>query len=323
MDLDGDGANDTVRTLLDPYDPDSKVYEAHYGLTQQWAAQLVALDPAYASVPLEYDRVTGADGMTIGGLANDAQGTTHHSFHFVLNNTVVKDNRIPPYGFNAESARQRNALPVPADQYGGGQGGVYDYFDQFDLSPPSGAVYALVELMYQPTSWEYVQFLYLANHQPPGAFLADEGDFLLEAWLATGMAEPYVMATGEWGRQSTPPTPAMWTDSINTFKSAKRGQLIATDTFAARDTVVFNAHVVDEGGASLSGAQVFLEVKDPGGATVVSLQGFSDADGTAALQWKIQRGQTPGSYTANVTGIIKSGYAYEGGGQASVGFTIQ
>jgi hypothetical protein len=322
MDLDGDNINDTVRTLLDPYDPNSKVYEAHYGMTQEWAAQLVALDSTKASIRLEYDRVTGTPGMTIGDLAKELPGVSHETFHFVLNNTVVKDNRIPPYGFDAESARQRNALPVPADQYGDGHGG-YQYFDQFDLSPPSGAVYALVELMYQPTSWEYIQFLYLANNLPSGAFLADEGVFLLEAWLANGMAEPYVMATGEWGRQAAPPTPAMWTHSIDTFKSAKRGQLVLTDIFASRDTVVFKAHVIAEGGGNLSGAQVFLDVKDPGGATVISLQGFSDAEGLAALQWKIPRNQTPGGYTAYVTDIIKSGYVYEGGGQASVGFTIQ
>ena len=56
--------------------------------------------------------------------------------------------------------------------------------------------------MYQPTSWEYIQFLYLANNRG-NAFLADEGVNMLEAWLNTGMAAPYVMAQTTWG---TPPT---------------------------------------------------------------------------------------------------------------------
>ncbi len=43
--------------------------------------------------------------------------------------------------------------------------------------------------MYQPTSWEYIQFLYLANNGQ-NAFLASEGMNLLNAWLNTGMAEP-------------------------------------------------------------------------------------------------------------------------------------
>jgi len=324
MDLDGDGVDDTVRTLLDPSDPNSKVYEAHYGLTQAWAAQLVALNPAYGSVVLDYDRVTGAGGMTLGELAAAPSGTTHESFHFVLNNTVVKDNRIPPFGFDYETARGRNALPVPDTQYGGGQGAPYEHFDDFQLSAPSGAVYALVELMYQPTSWEYVQFLHLANHRQI-QFLADEGAYLLEAWLATGMAEPYVMARGEWGRQATPPTPAMWTDELSTWVSAKRNQLVQTDTFADRDTVIFAARVVDESGAPLSGAQVFLDVTGPSGPET-SLQAFTDAAGTAELSWKLSRGQTPGAYTATVIDLIKSGYQFDPTGANAVTtatFTIQ
>ncbi len=316
MDLDGDGQNDTVRTLLDPYDTNSKVYEAHYGLTQEWAFQLVGLDPAYGDIALSYDRVTGTADYLISDLASSPPGTTHESFHFVLNNTVVKDNRIPPYGFNHEEARKRNALPVPENQYGLA-GGVYQYFDVLPISPPSGATYAFVELMYQPTSWEYIQFLYLANNLPAGAFLADEGINLLEAWLATGMAEPYVMATGEWGRQATPPVPFMWTNELNTFSQGKRGTLVAATTFSARDTVLIRAHLVDEGGLPLSGGQIFVEISGPNGV-VTSLQGFTDATGYADLTWKVPRNQTPGAHTATVTDIINSGYQFDPLGMGAV-----
>ena len=54
-----------------------------------------------------------------------------------------------------------------------------------------------IALLYQPTSWEYIQFLYVANTRS-NAFLADEGVNLLDAWLNTGMAEPYVMASTAW-----------------------------------------------------------------------------------------------------------------------------
>jgi hypothetical protein len=94
----------------------------------------------------------------------------------------------------------RNALPVPADQYGGASGGVYRYWDELTLNPPAGATYATIELLYQPTSWEYIQFLYLANNGQ-NAFLADEGKNMLDAWLNTGMAEPYVMASTTWGTE--------------------------------------------------------------------------------------------------------------------------
>lgn len=61
------------------------------------------------------------------------------------------------------------------------------------MNPPAGAGYAEIRLMYQSTSWEYIQFLYLAN-DGQNAFLANEGAYLLEAWLNTGMAEPVEMA---------------------------------------------------------------------------------------------------------------------------------
>jgi hypothetical protein len=193
-----------VKSVVNLADPNTKIYEAHYGMTQEWANELLGLGYP-ANLPLSYDRVTGAVNYTLGDLANQVPGTSHETFHFVLNNTVVKDNRIPPYGMSYEEARVRNALPVPADQYGNPTtGGAYDYWDVFSLNPPAGATYAEINLLYQPTSWEYIQFLYLANNGQ-NAFLADEGLNLLNAWLNTGMAEPFVMASATWGSAPAPP----------------------------------------------------------------------------------------------------------------------
>ncbi len=197
------GTPTQVKTILDLDDPNTKIYEAHYGLTQEWANQLLALGYS-ADLPLSFDRETGAVAYTLGQLAAQAAGTNHETFHFVLNNTVAKDNRIPPYGFAYEEARKRNALPVPAAQYGGTPGGTYNYWDEIALNPPTGAAYATIQLLYQPTSWEYVQFLYEANNGQ-NAFLGQEGDNLLDAWLNTGMAEPYVMASATWGSAPLPP----------------------------------------------------------------------------------------------------------------------
>ena len=147
---------------------------------------------------LSFDRVTGKVDYTLGDLAEADEGTTHETFHFILNNTVVKDNRIPPYGFKYDEAKKRNALPVPANQFNNpGPGGTYTYMDRVRLNPPDGAATAVFSLMYQPTSWEYIQFLYLANERN-NTFLKDEGKNMLDAWLATGMAEPYVMTSTTW-----------------------------------------------------------------------------------------------------------------------------
>jgi hypothetical protein len=153
---------------------------------------------------LSFNRVTGAVDRTLGDLAAQTPGTHHETFHFVLNNTVAKDNRIPTYGMTYEEARKRNALPVPATQYGGPTGtDAFNHWDSVTLSPPAGAAYANISLMYQSTSWEYIQFLYRAN-TGQNAFLANEGVNLLNAWLATGMAEPVVMASTTWGNAPAP-----------------------------------------------------------------------------------------------------------------------
>jgi hypothetical protein len=325
------GGSAAVESILDLHDPYTRIYEAHYGMTPEWAQQL--LGPPF-SVPdglcLSYDRTSGSCDYTLGELAG--ADVPHETFHFVLNNKVVKDNRIPPYGFSYDAAAERNALPVPATQYGGeGSGSTYDYFDLFTLDPPTigdgyaaDATYATIEMKYQPTSWEYIQFLYLANTQPAGSFLADEGVNLLEAWLNTGMAEPHVMASTTWGSPPVPPTPTIFTDGLATYRAGKRGQVVPSDVFKTQDNLLLEAHVADGSAPSSSGAQVFVEIRDAGGALAVSLQGFSDDTGTAQLQWKIPRQQATGGYTASVTDIVKSGYQFDpDSGVTDIAFTIQ
>ena len=229
-----------VKSIVNLADPNTKIYEAHYGMTQEWANQL--LDLGYAgSLPLSFDRVTGAVAYTLGQLAAQAPGTYHETFHFVLNNTVAKDNRIPPYGMTYEEARKRNALPVPANQYGNsGTGGIYNYWDSLTLIPPAGAAYADIKLLYQPTSWEYVQFLYVAN-TGKNLFLANEGVNLLNAWLNTGMAEPHVMASATWG---SAPAPACLTAGLPQTLTATAGKKTITLNWKAGSPAPTNGYRV-------------------------------------------------------------------------------
>ena len=201
MDVSGDGivdVADTVRTILDLEGTNTRIYQVHAGISQDWATTLLSLhDP---SLPVAFDRSTGGVTATLQSVAEQPAGTAHESFHFVLNNEILADNRIPPWRMNREAARQRNTLPVPADQYGNpGPTGVFDHFDLVPLSPPPQAVGATIDLLYQSTSWEYIQFLYLANNGQ-NAFLGETGANLLEAWLNVGdgtvrMAEPQVIAS--------------------------------------------------------------------------------------------------------------------------------
>lgn len=204
FDVNKDGkvdAGDIVETLLELDDPNTKIYEVHGAITQEWANKLIAVSSSYASVPVAYDRVTGTVISTVGDIATLAAGGYYETFHFVLNNKVVKDNRIPPYGMDYDESLKRNILPVPVTQYGSPvNGDAFDYWDSFQLNPPLSAASAEIKLMYQPTSWEYIEFLYLANNGSV-PMLISEGEKMLDAWLNTGMATPHVMASTSW----TPP----------------------------------------------------------------------------------------------------------------------
>jgi len=197
------GQPQQVDTILLPHDPNTHVIEIENGMTQQWAAQLIGFGVSGA-LPLAFDRVSGAVTQTLAGLAAAAPGTIYPTLHFVLNNATIEDDRIPPYGMSYDDAREYNALPVPPTQFGNpGPGGVFEHWSDIALSPPLVAQRAEIELLYQPTSWEYIQFLLLSNNGTSPT-LASAGQDMLDAWLATGMAAPEVIARAQWG--STQPS---------------------------------------------------------------------------------------------------------------------
>jgi len=212
------GPDVQVESILDLYDSNNRIYEAHYAMTSEWAATLIATGKP-ADLTLSYDRYSGEEDTTLGDLANQGAGSYHETFHFALNNHVAKDNRIPPYRMLFDEAKKRNVLPVPENQYGDpGSGGFYNYWDQINLAAlkPEDAVSAEITLFYQGTTWEYIQFLEEANEgtdpaEGGNAFLGNEGEKMLEAWINAEvpvaievagdrkMVPPVVMATANWG----------------------------------------------------------------------------------------------------------------------------
>jgi hypothetical protein len=241
------------KSIVNLDDPRLKVYEVHPAMTRGWAQTLLAVDdkliangnaPVYGPKVLGYDRVTGAPLGTIADLANGTivgheNADYFKTFHFVLNNYVADDNRIPPYQMSYDEAQIRNALPVPADQYGGAPGGVYEHWDEFNIAQmaPQGATSAELTLYYQGTSWEYVQFLWLANNctDPTdpnqstacATFLGLEGVNYLDAWVNAEnlifefgpgnqtMVPPYPMATATWEGGGGGCVPEICDDGLN------------------------------------------------------------------------------------------------------------
>ncbi|KKH97246.1 hypothetical protein EO95_10730 [Methanosarcina sp. 1.H.T.1A.1] len=312
IDLDGDSVNDTVNTILNLKDKNTKIYESHPAMTQEWANQLMS--PPFnvpGDLPLSYDRYTGEPDYTLRELAGQSRGTTYKTFHFVLNNAMEMDNRIPPYGMSYDEAKIRNALPVPEDQYGNpGPEGVYNYWDEITLNPPADAVKAEIRLLYQPTSWEYVLFLYKAN-TGSNPFLAEEGNKLLDAWLKNGMAEPYEMASTTWPASALPPASELVVGDLVTLEVDIKGNPAGqSSTFAPKDTVGIGFRIGDSTGSQISGATVFLSVLDSEGKEVASLQGLTDENGGAVIKWKTSNKQGAGAYTVDVIDVVMDGYVY-------------
>lgn len=75
------------------------------------------------------------------------------SLHFVLNNKIYEDNRIPPRGFNNAAFASFGGAPV-GHAYADGQ-----HWDDSAYTIPAGATRAEVRLFYQSTSKEFIEFL--------------------------------------------------------------------------------------------------------------------------------------------------------------------
>lgn len=103
------------------------------------------------------------------------------SFHFALNNEILKDNRIPPQGFTNANFQLIQAAPV-AYSYNDGA-----YFDTTEYNLPPETYRINVKLLYQTASKEYIEFLKDENTTN------DAGDLLYNLWASNGKSLPEIM----------------------------------------------------------------------------------------------------------------------------------
>jgi hypothetical protein len=108
------------------------------------------------------------------------------SLHFVLNNQIYEDNRIPPRGFTNEAYAAFGGAPVE-HPYADGQ-----HWDDSDYTIPAGTKRAEVRLFYQSTSREFVEFLRDENKTNT------KGQEMYDLWNANGKCPPELMAQAEW-----------------------------------------------------------------------------------------------------------------------------
>jgi len=125
-----------------------------------------------------YDVEPGLD-LTTAPLVGEPEGP---SFHFLLNNKIYKDNRIPPCGFTNAAYADFGGAPVEYS-YADGQ-----YWDDTFYAIPAGTVSAEVTLYYQSTSKKFVEFLRDENSTN------DKGQEIFDLWNNNGKCPPEQMA---------------------------------------------------------------------------------------------------------------------------------
>ncbi len=140
------------------------------------------LDEATTKV---YEAKLGID-STLASLTGQPAGET---LRLALANTREKDNRIPPMGFTNAGLEAVGAGSVPTGLYPDGQ-----HWDETEFAVPPGAVSATVNVYYQTTSREYIEFL--RDAQDPGDTLGvQRGMQAYNLWEMFGKSEPVLMDT--------------------------------------------------------------------------------------------------------------------------------
>jgi hypothetical protein len=248
-----DGAGGTLKGLHYPYDGQAGVLPN--GVTAPPEPADLGLNEVYVD-ELVYEAHTSSF------LTGE-----EHTFHFALATDRYKDNRIPPKGFRFLEAQARLAEAkwhnvsddndsdtnyFTAAEYAGGYDAVSTYV-------PPGAVNVQVNLYYQTTSREYVEFLrnevnggpvttligtgaggdpaYIIQSpdQPFFAELKGWGDALWGLWVHNMNkmgAAPFLMAQAVYG---TPPEPC----------AAPAPSLLSTDAASGQVTLIWSDESAD------------------------------------------------------------------------------
>ncbi len=108
------------------------------------------------------------------------------SLHFVLNNRVYDDNRIPPRGFTNANFATFGGGPI-GHHYADGQ-----YWDDTLYTRPPTATKAVARLYYQSTSREFIEFLRDENRTNT------KGQEMYDLWNNNGKCPPTLMAEATW-----------------------------------------------------------------------------------------------------------------------------
>lgn len=224
-------------------DSDLKLYESNQGLTADWAATL---------------------GLPEG-----------KSFHFMLNNGIVSDNRIPPRGYDFADYAAAGAAPYTnwqpdAARYADGQ-----YWDTTAYALPAGVVSGTVRLVHQVASKEYIEFL--RDNNPNAG--NDNGQILYDLWQEVQRSKPEVMAEVSFAPSTVlaigkrGPTAVALGDPITYTLTLTNNDTVTATNLVVLDTLPSTAHYLSSSdGGILSRDTVRWEIPSLLAGESLSLQ---------------------------------------------------
>jgi hypothetical protein len=153
------GAYDAATAVL-TNDANLQLYEAKHGISPDLAAQL---------------------GLPAG-----------ESFHFMLNNEILHDNRIPPRGYDFAAFEAIGAAPYTNGAPDPGRYAAGQYWDTTIYTLTAEPEVVIVRLMHQVASREYIEFL--REESPFFGNANSNGQILFDLWEENGRSQPTIMA---------------------------------------------------------------------------------------------------------------------------------
>jgi hypothetical protein len=129
-----------------------------------------------------YEALLGIEGTEYAQSIGQDEG---HTFNFVVANTIIKDNRIPPAGHTNALANQNQTQSV-GKFYANGQ-----HWDDTLFPIPAAARKVVVTVYYQLASKEWIEFLRDANTTD------NLGQVAFDLWVEHGKSAPVIMDMGQ------------------------------------------------------------------------------------------------------------------------------
>jgi PKD repeat protein len=194
------------------------------------------------------------------GLAATLGLTPGESFHFVLNDTIYFDNRIPPRGFTNANFRAIQSPPV-AYTYPDGQ-----YWDETTYNLPFAPDSVEMTLYYQTTTKEYVTFLRDEN------VTNNAGQVMYDLWNNNGKSAPVAMNYETWSGPPVGPEPPV-ANFMADNTTPTIGQIVSFTDQSSNTPTSWNwsfspSTVMYVGGTSSSSQNPQVQFSIPGNYTV-------------------------------------------------------